>query len=137
MLLMHFRFQCAEELRSFSYTLTLDLCLITLRPSLLLSFKILGFCTLGINLSWTLLLNHYYTPLLVIEHLHHCVTHNLGSVAMVGMAARVDIANAAANSAQKITTTKVQIVGSTGSTATKELPCTKNRKSNNPNKTVS
>ena len=56
---------------------------------------------------------------------------------MVGMAARVDIASAAvvanANSAQKITTTKVQIVGSsTGSTATKELPCTKNRKSNTP-----
>ena len=57
---------------------------------------------------------------------------------MVGMAARVDLASAAvvannANSAQKITTTKVQIVGSsTGSTATKELPCTKNRKSNTP-----
>ena len=56
---------------------------------------------------------------------------------MVGMAARVDIASAAANSAQKITTTKVQIVGSTGSTATKEPPCTKNRKSNHPTHTVS
>ena len=89
------------------------------------------------HISWTLLLTHYYT------HTYHysiriiCVTHNLGTAAMVGMAARVDIASAAvvanANSAQKITTTKVQIVGSsTGSTATKELPCTKNRKSNTP-----
>ena len=46
------------------------------------------------------------------------------------MAARMDIASA--NSAQKITTTKVQIVGSTGSTSTKEQPCTKNRKSKTP-----
>ena len=82
---------------------------------------------LALDTAYSLLTIHFRV------RLSSLCTHNLGSAATVAMAARLDIASAAANSAQKISTTKVQIVGSTtGSTSAKEQPCTKNRKSKNP-----